>query len=394
MLTANANLLAALSAGAIVGLVVGIVAVAALLAVGAYFLVRGGKPAAKTEQPVRKPKTEPKPLQKPAASEKPVPAPASAPAPVKKAVPAPAPIKKAAPVKVQAPVQEEEIPSEFAVRYLSKDRGVFSSIRYDRSFEAQIIQASKQTKDYYSALKNELLSYQKVKSRRSWRHESFRRGRKLLALLKMRGKTLCVYFALAPKAYDETKYHVEDASETGKYEAVPCLYRIKNDRRLRYAKELIAELMGREGIEAGEKQTVDYTVPYEATEPLLRRRLIKLISMKTVKEISVVEAQQQMEDEVAAVFVGDSEKFSDKSHPSIVNVDTLSEYFDDGEKATLESMKERIPFLSKKATYVKVLARGRLNKELEVEADDFSLDAVKMIVLAGGRVYRTQSRRE
>ena len=54
-------------------------------------------------------------------------------------------------------------------------------------------------------------------------------------------------------------------------------------------------------------------------------------------------------------------------------------------------MRDRIPFLNKKATYVKVLARGALAKSLEVEADDFSLAAVKMIVLAGGNVYRKRS---
>ena len=54
-------------------------------------------------------------------------------------------------------------------------------------------------------------------------------------------------------------------------------------------------------------------------------------------------------------------------------------------------MKERIPFLNKSATYVKVLARGRLGKSLVVEADDYSLAAVKMIVLAGGTVYRKRT---
>ena len=82
-----------------------------------------------------------------------------------------------------------------------------------------------------------------------------------------------------------------------------------------------------------------------------------------------------------------AEKSSDGYRQTIVNIDTLGEYFLDGEHVSIEEMRERIPFFDKKATAVKVLARGVLNKTLEVEADDFSLAAVKMILLLGGKAY-------
>ena len=37
---------------------------------------------------------------------------------------------------------------------------------------------------------------------------------------------------------------------------------------------------------------------------------------------------------------------------------------------------------------LKILARGVLDKPLNVEAQDFSLDAVKMIVLTGGKAIK------
>ena len=46
-------------------------------------------------------------------------------------------------------------------------------------------------------------------------------------------------------------------------------------------------------------------------------------------------------------------------------------------------MRER-RLLPAKATAVKVLARGILNKPLTVIADDYSADAIKTILLAGG----------
>ena len=44
--------------------------------------------------------------------------------------------------------------------------------------------------------------------------------------------------------------------------------------------------------------------------------------------------------------------------------------------------------VSKKDTQVKILARGYIDKSLTVVADDFSVDAVKMILLADGTAKR------
>jgi ribosomal protein L15 len=76
----------------------------------------------------------------------------------------------------------------------------------------------------------------------------------------------------------------------------------------------------------------------------------------------------------------------DKTNCAIINIDTIANYFNAGEVVTLEEMKLRIPYFKKKVTYVKVLARGYLDKPLTVDADDFSIEAVKMIILTGGTV--------
>ena len=33
---------------------------------------------------------------------------------------------------------------------------------------------------------------------------------------------------------------------------------------------------------------------------------------------------------------------------------------------------------------IKILARGRMTKQMTIEADDFSMQAIKMIILTGG----------
>ena len=74
----------------------------------------------------------------------------------------------------------------------------------------------------------------------------------------------------------------------------------------------------------------------------------------------------------------------------IVNVDTLSESFSAGERVDVNILKSKslIPY---DTAYIKVLARGVIDKPLHVYANDFSLSAVKMIALAGGRSIKVST---
>lgn len=314
------------------------------------------------------------------------------------------------------------------VVYTDED-GWFVRIRYDKSFEAKLIQGDSALKEWYSALRNELLSYRKVSARRSWQHEAFRLGRGTVAKLVIRGKTLRLYLALDPSEYIGSKYLVEDASEHAKFEKTPLLYRIRSERRCRYAKELIAAAVEAAGGQRGEAHAEDFaSLPFESTQALIDRGLVRIVEVRRrasegaggtellvdeedleddepadVREreeapapaplpdpaaehrVSVAAAEQLMADDEALVLP--AEQKSDTYRQTIVNIDTLGEYFADGERVTIEEMRERIPFFDKRATAVKVLARGVLNKTLEVEADDYSLAAVKMILLLGGKAY-------
>ncbi len=275
-------------------------------------------------------------------------------------------------------------------------------IKYSKSFEAKLIQSGEETKRYYSELKNCLLSYKGVKSRLSWKWETFRSGRKALAKLRLRGKTLSLALALDPAAYDGTKYHVDSLAETKSYAETPCLYRIKNDRRLKYAKELIDDVMRANALTAGLiAENADYAAqyPYETTEALIERKLIKVLTDEEAqsgtmfkpadirKSVTVQEADSLIKDEVAELLVEKKGGVSDRTRTGIINIDTLSKNFEDGETVTLAEIKKRVSGFAK-VTYLKVLARGTLDKKLTVEADSFSLQAVKMIVLTGGKAVK------
>lgn len=272
-------------------------------------------------------------------------------------------------------------------------------VLYDRSFKARVMQADDQLKEFYDLLKNKLLSYKGVKSRFSWSGESFRIGRKLYAVLAVKGKTLNLYLAIDPNTLLESKFKVEDASDSKKYIDVPTRYAIKNPLRSRYALELIETVL--EGIEPSNAPYVDYKLPYENTAKLVEMGLIKIKAdgstenAKLVKadiaelirsKITVAEADAIVPDEFVSAMVERSEFVLSEGKKGIVNIDTISANFEDGDEVTLEALKEK-NLIAKNVGHYKVLARGALDKKLSVYANDFSTQAIKMIVLTGGDAY-------
>ena len=111
------------------------------------------------------------------------------------------------------------------------------------------------------------------------------------------------------------------------------------------------------------------------------------------ESISVEEAKEKIEDEVLdklVVKANDLAKYKKaKKEKFIVNIDSISDKFNNGEVVNLESLKAR-NLLPKKCNYFNVLARGILDKKITVEANDFSKDAIKMILLTGGNVIKVQ----
>ncbi|MBO5212714.1 MAG: hypothetical protein J6B60_04150 [Clostridia bacterium] len=172
------------------------------------------------------------------------------------------------------------------------------NIKYSRSFEANIIQSEDEIKKDYSELKNHILSYKGVKSRLSWKFDSFNRGRDQLFKLKTRGRVICLYCALSPEDFDNSKYRYE-LMNTKLFEDVPVLVKIKSALALKKAKELVNITMAKFGIEKDPNaKIIDYTAkyPYEETEALVERKLIKILAadenivVKAVeKDISITE---------------------------------------------------------------------------------------------------------
>lgn len=131
--------------------------------------------------------------------------------------------------------------------------------------------------------------------------------------------------------------------------------------------------------ESGDKTTVEEIVEEVADEPAEEENI----------GVSVAEAHESMTDEAAEsmVIVASGTSAPTTGRKAVVNIDTISANFNDGDTVDLDALKEK-KLVARKETAVKILARGRLNKQLNVVANDFSADAVKMICLMGGTATR------
>ena len=169
-------------------------------------------------------------------------------------------------------------------------------VRYIRSFTALLIQSDDALKGRYSELRNELMRYQ-LQPRKSWGNESWYTGRQTYAKFGIRGRTLSLYLALDPEQYEDSKYNFRDVSDTKKYDDVPMQIKIKSDRAVSWAKELIAEMASLLGLNRAEKAEENFRPDYEDTKTLVREKLIK-IRYLTDGEISEEELENAAEADI------------------------------------------------------------------------------------------------
>lgn len=300
-------------------------------------------------------------------------------------------------------------------------------VRYDYSFRAKLIQSTAETQRYYGEFMDFVSAYPKVKARESRKQVRVYAGRKTLAVLLFKGRKLCAAFALDPDRA-EPKYHVVDMSDRKKYESVPSLLKIFSERKLRYAKELFDKVAFAAKLTRGEPEySGDYALPYRTTDELIADGLVRVLTNGSGDETDAVaadiaalvrgritlrEARAALSDEAAAAQVETADeptadaseaeteaeagtekprrtavRAATRGKRAVLNIDTLSRCFSAGETVTLEAVKAK-GLVPQSAEAYKVLARGYIDKPLTVEAQDFSLDAVKMIVLTGGRAVR------
>ncbi len=195
----------------------------------------------KPEEPKPAPQPEPQPEPAPVEEKKEEPKPAPRPLFVKKEKveePKPAPAVEA------APAEEPK--------------------KYERlTFAERLLQSEKDVHELYNELKNEILSYG-VKSRISAVGDTFRLHKKMYVRITVAGKSLKLYFALNPADYANSTLPIQDASDKDMYQEIPLVFKVKSPLSVRRCKELIQDVMEKDGLEQGEIGKVNWVKELKA----------------------------------------------------------------------------------------------------------------------------------
>ncbi len=328
----------------------------------------------------------------------------------------------------EEPVEETEAVEEEETQGVMTVDGKQVHVLFRKSFTARLIQSKEESKQAYAELANYIYSYG-AKGRLSWSYHSFNTGRKNLFKLNVNGKTLRIYFGLTQEEAQAKGFAYLNFTESKKYEKTPAFIRVKSQLAVKRAKAIIDALSTEAGLKL---KSIDETVkasdyPYDTTENLITRELIKYTVIKGTltedaeivkadistlmrEKVTAEEAHNLLDDKTATELITKVAAKKPAAKPTAtttttstqsgsnvsaanldrqsgkryaVNVDDISRNFANGDTVDLKSLKEK-GLIPKRAQAVKILARGTLDKAITVYADDYSADAVKMIVLTGG----------
>ncbi|MCQ2087914.1 MAG: TonB-dependent receptor [Bacilli bacterium] len=180
---------------------------------------------------------------------------------------------KVAPVVAEEP-KEEVVEDKDVETVVDQETGITYIVRYNKSYEAKITLASKEVQDYYNEVKNYILSFG-ANSRVSWNYDAFNVGRNTVAKLNITGKTLSVYLDLNPANYVDSKYHAKDVSKSKKYAQTPTQMKIKSARGVKFAKELVDEVMKVYGKTSDGSVAGDFHAKPQSFKKLMDAGLIK-----------------------------------------------------------------------------------------------------------------------
>ncbi len=146
---------------------------------------------------------------------------------------------------VKEVVVTEEAKPEIVVGDLENDLDVIKRI----PFKDKILSAEDKIKDYYTQVDNALRAYRKINSRVSIKGVSYRHGRKLIAKMTIRGRTLKLHLALDVNEFDQGVYFQKDMSDVREYVEVPFAVKIRSDRAMKNTLVLIEKLCEKHGVE-------------------------------------------------------------------------------------------------------------------------------------------------
>lgn len=277
-----------------------------------------------------------------------------------------------------------EIPLE------EKDRLVIKTSK----FTTKLKLCSDNTKEYYSTIKNALLSYG-THDRLSRKCESFRR-KGLIAKITISGRTLRLHLALDPKNEEKfpiSKYHQIDLGEKRQFTEVPFALRVKSNRALKRALELIDLLFAERGINKKRRYVEsDFAKDLVVDGEAIFDKLGHPEQLSTTYSVDAYEAFNRDYNEAFEKMMNllPVEEKESKQITEIQNIyiDTVLDKIN-GDVISLQTLKDA-NIITKSSNNICIKIHTKLEKKIVVYCDEISNDALYAVLSLGGIVYLTK----
>lgn len=169
-----------------------------------------------------------------------------------------------------------------------------------RTLENKLIIADTRERRYYNKLKNELLSYEGIKSEMQVATEVFRHGKQVVARITLAGFTR-IYFALNPDEFDVDRYKQADQSQVD-FEDARMMLRVRDDDEYAVSVELIAIMMGAFNINRLEAHIEeDYLPAFPRREDAVLEKKGKLLAFEEKDEKNLLKEKRAEERRAAGL---------------------------------------------------------------------------------------------
>ena len=166
--------------------------------------------------------------------------------------------------------KDPEIIVEEPVKFVKKPVNLAPEELISMAFVDELFKSNYATKQFYSEVKNELLSYEGIVSKIKRDFETFYLNNIPVAKVDVVDGILYVYFALDPSQYKVEEYKHENVSKEKDFTSVPLKLRVDSISSLRHAKMFVRIIRKREGIKSVSNFIrTDYVSVYSAKESSL-----------------------------------------------------------------------------------------------------------------------------
>ena len=162
---------------------------------------------------------------------------------------------------------EQENPVEELIETVNAQvqlEGLYIQRKDHRHFKQKLIDSPDFIQDRYEQIVSLLSRIEGIRAIEGKKQESFKKGHNPVARFTFRGKTLCILLALNPEEYANTKYIFTDISEFKTHTHYPMRVKLTSDRQVRWAKELISDIISKNGYLLKE----EIVAPIELEKPI------------------------------------------------------------------------------------------------------------------------------